>query len=148
MAFQQSERDYRRFILQRAFTRGRFPRPTLAREVEPLVASATNADEFRDTINKLATQKHDHIKAVEERQTNGSITAFAGETKLPPAYAGWLMKEYGSMPFLHFRERKQPIGRDEAEALLRLKVRGGGPERLALVQQTVRGLLGVNIDAF
>jgi putative ATP-dependent endonuclease of OLD family len=52
------------------------------------------------------------------------------------------MKEYGSLPVLHLRETRDPIGREEAEALLTLKVTRGGPERLQAVQSTVRSLLG------
>jgi hypothetical protein len=58
------------------------------------------------------------------------------------------MQVFGTMPLLHLRENKQPIGRAEAQALLNLKITRGGPERLRLLQQTVRALLGVNIDAF
>lgn len=45
-------------------------------------------------------------------------------------------------------EIKERIGRSEAEALLKLKVKRGGPERLVVIQQTIRALLGVNVDAF
>jgi len=58
------------------------------------------------------------------------------------------MQQYGQLSVLHLRESKQPIGRSEADALLKLKVRRGGPARLDSIQQTVQALLGVNIDAF
>jgi hypothetical protein len=58
------------------------------------------------------------------------------------------MRTYGDTPALHLRETKQPIGRDEAQQLLNLKIRRRGPERLAAIQQTIRSLLGVSVDAF
>ena len=45
-------------------------------------------------------------------------------------------------------ETREQIGRDEAEALLNLKVTRGGPEQLSNIQRTVRSLLGVEVDAF
>lgn len=90
----------------------------------------------------------ERIEAYGKKETKGVISAFAGGTRVPPAYAGWLMQAFGSIPAMHFREVKQQIGRDEAETLLRLKVRRGGPERLRTVQQTVDALLGVSLDAF
>ena len=55
----------------------------------------------------------------------------------------------GEIAFLHLGERKQPIGREEAQTVrLQLKVRRRGPDRLFTIQQTVRGLLGVTVDAF
>jgi AAA domain, putative AbiEii toxin, Type IV TA system len=58
------------------------------------------------------------------------------------------MREYGAVPMLHLKETRAPIGRDEAEALLTLKITRGGPEQLSKVQRTVKSLLGVEVDAF
>jgi len=58
------------------------------------------------------------------------------------------MKEYGAVPLLHLKETREQIGREEAEALLSLKITRGGPEQLSNIQRTVRSLLGVEVDAF
>jgi putative ATP-dependent endonuclease of OLD family len=49
---------------------------------------------------------------------------------------------------LYLRERREPIGQVEAEKLLSLKIRRGGPEVLRGIQETVSALLGVQVDAF
>ena len=89
----------------------------------------------------LVADAREKIEALEHRETEGIIRAFAGSTKLPPLYETWLMREYGSVPMLNLKESREPIGREEAEALLTLKVTRGGPERLLNVQKTVKSLL-------
>jgi putative ATP-dependent endonuclease of the OLD family len=76
------------------------------------------------------------------------MAAFAGPAKNPPAYALWLMEQYGSTPVLHLEENKDPIGKDEAGTLLDMKLQRGGMDRLQTLQQTIRALLGVAVDAF
>ena len=76
------------------------------------------------------------------------MAAFAGATKAPPKYALALLKHYGEIKVLHLRETREAVGREEAEALLTLKVTRGGPDRLMTVQNTVKSLLGVTVDAF
>jgi putative ATP-dependent endonuclease of OLD family len=117
------------------------------RQIDKLLASG-NPDEVRSSIAQLSSSLREKIDTVEKRETEGTITAFAGDTRTPPAYAGWLMKQFGAMPILQIGEIKKPIGREEAETLLRLKVKRGGPERLLTLQRTVRNLLGVVVDAF
>lgn len=112
------------------------------------LTSVNTAEEFHRILSQMNADIRDKIESLERRETEGVISAFAGDTRVPPAYAGWLMQQLGSVPVLHIKEIKQQIGREEAETLLRLKVRRGGPERLRTVQQTVRSLLGVSLDAF
>ena len=124
-------------------------RPTLRRQLISLLgAAAGNMDEARNRLSALSSELREKVDALDHRETEGSISTFAGAAKAPPAYAIWLMKEYGSLSVLHLRERRDPIGPEEAGALLTLKVTRGGPERLQAVQMTVRSLLGVEVDAF
>lgn len=116
--------------------------------VTDLVRTAANVEEARAGLTQLALSIERDITTTEQKQIESPVATFAGETRVPPAYALWLMKEYGELTLLHLRETKHPIGRAEAEALLSLKIRRGGPERLAALQQTVRALLGVEVDAF
>ena len=109
--------------------------------------TATSPEEFLTSVAKLTADVKDEMSRNQQRQTDGSLTAFGGEVRIPPPYASWLMQEHGSVQ-LHLRENKHPIGRPEAQALLSLKVTRGGPDRLRLLQQTVRSLLGVSIGAF
>ena len=52
------------------------------------------------------------------------------------------------MKVLHLTERRKPIGEEEAERLLSLKVKRGGEAALRNIKETVSSLLGVRIDAF
>jgi putative ATP-dependent endonuclease of the OLD family len=123
-------------------------RPSLIREVSKITSSSSTADELRNGFAALVADAKGKIEVLEHRETEGTIGAFAGATKSPPLYATWLMKEYGAVPMLHLKETRDPIGRDEAEALLTLKITRGGPEQLYKLQRTVKSLLGVEVDAF
>ncbi len=123
-------------------------RSSLRREIEALVSAAENLEDLRGGVSQIETRLQEEVALLEKKRTEGTISAFAGEAQSTPEYAGWLMHEYGSITVLHFKETRQPIGREEADELLRLKVRRGGPDRLRVLQQTIRALLGVNVDAF
>lgn len=123
-------------------------RPSLQKQLEAVFRASADSEQFVSGVAQLSAQIRGNIGAVEQRETTAPMTAFAGDVKTPPAYVAWLMKQLGELPKIHFRETKQPIGPEEAAALLRLKVRRGGEERLAAVKQTVRALLGVSVDAF
>ncbi len=99
-------------------------------------------------VNQIASETKDQIEELKKKETTESITTFAGVTKVAPAYAIWLMEEYGAVRVLHLQETKAPIGKDEADTLLEMKLQRGGMEQLQTLQQTVRALLGVAVDAF
>jgi hypothetical protein len=110
--------------------------------------SSISDEEFMKYIGQRVDEVKEKIEKVQRKETTGTISAFAGEIRVRPAYAEWLMKQFGGTPFLHLREAKQPIGRSEAETLLEFKVRRGGTNRLDAIQQTVKALLGVAVDVF
>jgi putative ATP-dependent endonuclease of OLD family len=124
------------------------PRTETAKRVEAIYGGAETSEQFLAEVAPVIAE----IKARAEKEANREITApldtFAGAAKTPPEYAAWLMQLFGSVSMLHFEEEKQKIGRGEAESLLQLKIKRGGPERMNAVQTIVRGLLGVHIDAF
>jgi hypothetical protein len=133
------------------FTREMFPAglsADLRRDLHSRLATATNPTEFLGGLAQVAVELREAIEATTRSETDGVISAFAGDVRTQPAYAEWLFQQFGGLPFLHLAERKQPIGREEAETLLRLKVKRGGTERLYLLQSTIRSLLGVSVDAF
>jgi energy-coupling factor transporter ATP-binding protein EcfA2 len=123
-------------------------RPELRDRVIPLLTSMDTVEEFNNAVGQLVLQTRASMEAAQKREVEGTIAAFAGDAKTPPAYADWLLQQLGSLPFIHIKETKEPIGREEAETLLKLKVRRGGPDRLLVIQNTVRSLLGVSVDAF
>ncbi len=120
----------------------------LTRDVMSVATSSANREELVSRIRSMIGDRRSKVSAIEAKETDGAITTFAGPSKLAPGYASWLMQACGSANLLHLRETRERIGRDEAQELLSLKVTRGGPERLTVIQRTVRSLLGVEIDAF
>jgi len=118
------------------------------KDVQSLLYSSDSAEDFAKGLEVLVSNLRSNIDSALKKETSKPFTTFAGETRTQPEYAGLLMNAYGSISLLHLRETKTPIGRDEASALLKLKITRGGPERLKIVQNTVRSLLGVDVDAF
>lgn len=120
----------------------------LRQQVDALQTKVNSMDDFRSGVSQLREQAQVKINALTGQKTRGSMSAFAGDVQTPPKYVPWLLQQYGAIPFLHLRETRAQIGREEAASLLSLKVRRGGPERLAIFQRTVRDLMGVSVDAF
>jgi len=110
--------------------------------------AANTQEEFQSGVTELIADTKQKMEESARRETEGSLSAFAGETRTIPAYVEWLIEAFAEVPFLHLGERKQQIGREEAQTLLQLKVRRKGPDRLVTIQQTIRALLGVTVDAF
>ncbi len=122
-------------------------RPETFRQFSQRLASATSTDEIETAMGQLVAETREKAEVAEKRETEGALSAFAGDSKSVPAYAEWLIEQFGNIAYLHIKERKQEIGREEAQTLLRLKIRRG-PDRLGTIQQTVKTLLGVKVDAF
>jgi energy-coupling factor transporter ATP-binding protein EcfA2 len=116
--------------------------------LEVAYRAAPAMEDFVNAISQMRSEVREQAEAVEQRETAGSIKVFAGDVKRQPKYISWLMAQYGATKLLQLKENKQRIGPKEAQALLELKVRRGGAERLTLVKNTVSALLGVSLDAF
>jgi len=112
-------------------------RPEVLRQLGQSIAPVNTREEFETVVNQMIAETREKIQTVEKRETEGTVATFAGESKTTPGYAEWLISSFGQIPFLHIRERKTQIGREEAQTLLRLKTRRGGPDRLGTIQQTV-----------
>jgi putative ATP-dependent endonuclease of the OLD family len=124
------------------------PWPDLMGEVEQVVRSVESIDEATAGLRQLVTKKQQLATEMQKRESRNAISAFAGDIKTQPAYIEWLMKTIGAIKIIHFREEKQKIGTEEANIFVRMKVRRGGPEQLNAIQQIIRELLGVHVDAF
>jgi putative ATP-dependent endonuclease of the OLD family len=77
-----------------------------------------------------------------------TVETFSGQEASVPQYVINLIQTIGQIPVLYLTEHRKPVGRDEAERLLQLKVERGGDEALSNIKQKVAALLGVKIDAF
>lgn len=136
----------RAFTLSRRFGE-RLPRDLLAR-LENNVQKSDNYNEFITSIKELESAERDKIEVIESQALKSHVRTFSGDEERAPEYISRLLETIANIKVLHFKERRQQIGREEAQRLLALKTRRGGTERLRSLQQTVEGLLGVKVDAF
>lgn len=105
-------------------------------------------DNFLEEVRALETKIQEEAVKVQEQPLRSRINTFAGEESAVPEYVRNLLCRLSAMKVLHLTERREQIGKKEAERLLSLKVRRGGTEILHNIQETVSALLGVQIDAF
>ena len=117
-------------------------------EVEARLALAKTREEFINAMGQLVIERRSRLDALRKADITTPISAFAGDSKSVPEYAKWLTSAFGGINLLHLKETKKRIGKEEADILLQLKMRRGGTERLQVLQQTIRSLLGVEVDAF
>jgi len=120
----------------------------VTKRIEDAVRASTSFDEFTALVFEMVNAAREGVAKLERTETIGTFRIFAGEAKRQPQYVTEIMKAFATTRVLRFKESKAPIGPKEADALLQLKVRRGGAEKLQLVRETVNALLGVNIDAF
>jgi|ERR1700730_3056330 len=94
------------------------------------------------------TEKLEQSEVVLNKASNNKVGTFAGEEASVPNYVLNLLRKISAIKVLYLKEYRKPIGRDEAQQLLSLKVQRGGTDVLQRIQETVDNLLGVEIDAF
>ncbi|MEG4349283.1 AAA family ATPase [Microcoleus sp. LAD1_D3] len=122
--------------------------PDLLKELEDKYSEAASFDEFIELVQTLAEKMKEEATKVQEKPLKRKIDTFTGEGNSLPDYAKKLLQRVSEMKVLHLTERRKPIGEEEAERLLSLKVKRGGEEALGNIKETVSSLLGVRIDAF
>jgi putative ATP-dependent endonuclease of the OLD family len=136
-----------RDILQYSLMRG-MGNSALLHKLMQISKKSSSFEEFSDAIKNIETDLQVEIKKAQSEPLKNKIGTFSGEEILIPNYARNLLLQLSKIKVLYLTERREPIGKDEAERLLSLKVRRGGPEVLQNIQETVSALLGVKIDAF
>jgi len=137
-----------RYLIDQVFAEDQVNNPALRRDVANLLEKSETLESLRAKASGEIALAADEIDRIAKTEIETPLTTYTGEVRVQPPYIGDLCKAFGATPILRLGERKQPIGRKEASRLLQLKVKRGGPERLQVVQQTVRALLGVSLDAF
>ncbi|MEW6047523.1 MAG: AAA family ATPase [Bacillota bacterium] len=123
-------------------------RPDTMKSLESLSAGPLSYADFRKGVEALIAKELEEAEAMEREPLGRRVTTFSGEESAIPGYVQNLLRKISRVRVLYVREQRQPIGKDEAQQLLDLKVTRGGPDRLRSFQETVRGLLGVTVDAF
>ena len=122
--------------------------PDTMSEVDQIMKNAQAVEDAAAGLRQLVGKKQEATAEMQRKESRSAMSAFAGDRKTQPAYIEWLMKTIGALKVIYFREEKKQIGTEEAQMFVRMKVRRGGPEQLNAIQQTIRELLGVHVDAF
>lgn len=120
----------------------------LVPRVERIVDTATSYEEANRELQTLASSMREEANSIYQEPLQERIGTFTGDQDFVPNYVRSLLNKVSAIKVLYLRERRNPIGEEEARRLLELKVRRGGPEKLQHIQQTVETLMGVQIDAF
>ena len=118
------------------------------RALENLLAESETYSDYESGVRSLIAKMKEEADVIERAPLESKIRTLAGEDTTIPGHVLKLVKRISEIRILHLAERRRPIGRDEAEKLLSLKVRRGGDEQLRTIRETVNALLGVEIDAF
>lgn len=116
--------------------------------LEPIFESNLPQEEMKRNIKSIISEMQKEAINIKSSSFKNKVETFSGEESAIPNYILNLMHEISDLELLHLSERRKPIGKDEAEKLLSLKVQRGGTEVLRNIQETVNALLGVKIDAF
>jgi hypothetical protein len=122
--------------------------PALVAQARKIFNSTDSFDSFVSAIRQLSKSSDSEKLALSSKPISVPIKTFSGEESTVPGYVKNLLDRISATKLLHFKERRVPIGSEEAKRLLSLKVRRGGPDILRKIQSTVSELLGVKVDAF
>lgn len=117
-------------------------------ELEQKYRESSSYEDFLNDLKTLATQLETEIKQVQKEPLKNKVNTFAGDETYLPNYAKNILYKICQLNVLHLTERRKPIGEEEAQRILSLKVKRGGQKDLSNIQETVLSLLGVRIDAF
>lgn len=77
--FENREASSSRYYLENLFGRG--IRQPLVRQLNNLMDSSSTADEFRNNLSVLGADTREKVEALEHRETQETMGAFAGATK-------------------------------------------------------------------
>lgn len=120
----------------------------LIRLMDDLFSRSSSREDVETGRAVIKDDLNREIQDLEDSEISSPVTTFAGTAKKIPQYVSWLMQNLADGKVVSFKEVRKSVGREEASQLLDLKLRRGGTQSLARIQETVRALLGVEVDAF
>lgn len=132
----------------RSYTGDSISSPDIVQQVDELFSRSSTREEVEAGRTVIVSSLHRTISDLEAADLQNPLTTFSGTSKKVPNYASWLMIQIAKGKVVSFKEVRKSVGREEASQLLELKLRRGGTQSLARIQETVRALLGVEVDAF
>ena len=113
-----------------------------------LLKNSQTFEQFRSELEVVQANKNQEILEIQNEPLKHKISTFSGEEASVPQYIRALVKLLSMIKVRYLKEYRKPIGKEEAELLISLKLERGGERDLNNIKQTVSGLLGVEIDAF
>ncbi|WP_328656179.1 AAA family ATPase [Nocardia salmonicida] len=113
-----------------------------------LTKETSSISDLRTKFDAYRLSILEELDSVMDRTLTSPITGYAGDSESIPYYVKHILEIVSSTNVLYLEDRREPIGESEAERLLELKMTRGMDSTLKSIQQTVRTLLGVEIDAF
>ena len=123
--------------------------PDTLQSLDSMLRDSSTFHEFRsaldaeiDTLTRIASHFDRHSLDLH------SVGTFSGSDSVIPRHVLTILRNLSAVKILNVTDNRRPIGRDEAQKLLNLKMQRGGGEHLRRIQETVSSLLGVQIDAF
>ena len=116
--------------------------------LEQLIRDSRALADFESGVQSMTSRASEEIAGAERDPLKATIVTFTGDESKIPSYVQSLVQRVSDVKVLYLHERRKPIGREEAERLLSLKVKRGGDKKLRIIHDTVESLLGVQIDAF
>lgn len=122
--------------------------PDASLKVESLFRESSSLSDFRLKIDSIVSKLNDDASIAQQEKLKNTVQTFAGNESTIPNYVQNLLTKLAATKILYLKERRKPIGKEEASQLLSLKVKRGGTEVLRNLQENVSNLLGVKIDAF
>ena len=122
--------------------------PEISYEIENLFRHTESYGDFRRQLEAMAASIQSAARRKATEPISRAVETFSGEAHEVPKYALSIIERISKISIMHLRDRRDPVGREEAQRLLSLKTRRKGPEVLRNIQEIVHSLLGVSIDAF
>ena len=145
----ESTEDMRGFRLRRILGPRFLREPETLQSLDSMLRDSSTFQEFRsaleaeiDTLTRFASHSDKHSLDLH------SVGTFSGSDSVIPRHVLTVLRNMSAVKVLYVTDNRRPIGRDEAQKLLNLKMQRGGGEHLRRIQEIVSSLLGVQIDAF
>jgi putative ATP-dependent endonuclease of OLD family len=124
------------------------PSSTVAQLIESLLNENASFADFKRAVESSGERRLDEAESHLSAPLKNPLDTFSGQETEVPKYVLNCLRLIANTRILYLSERRKPLGQEEAQRLLALKVRRGGNEALKNIQETVHALLGVHIDAF
>ena len=145
----ESTEDIRAYRGRRLLGRRFSAEPDTLQSLDSMVRDSSTFQEFRsaleaeiETLTRLPS--HSNKDSLDQH----SVGTFSGRESVIPRHALTILRNLSDVKVLNVTDNRRPIGRDEAQKLLDLKMQRGGGGHLRRIQEIVSSLLGVQIDAF